>query len=68
MKECEVDIKRNTPVFKDTNENICDEIKYFGLKCTHNIVHPEMCLVVDEAGANLSQKGDGHIGGQKYIC
>ena len=40
----------------------------FGCKCTHRIDHPSMCLVVDEVGSNLSQKGDGHIGGQKYVC
>ena len=27
-----------------------------------------MCLVVDEVGSNLSQKGDVHIGGQMYMC
>ena len=27
-----------------------------------------MFLVVDEVGYNLSQKGDGHTGGQKYAC
>ena len=23
---------------------------------------------MDEVGSNLSQKGDGHVGGQKYVC
>ena len=32
------------------------------------IDHPWMCPVVDEVGSNLSQKGDRHIGGQKYMC
>ena len=27
-----------------------------------------MCLVVDEVGADLSQKGDGHVGGALYAC
>ena len=27
-----------------------------------------MCLVVDKVGSNSSQRGDGHIGGQKYQC
>ncbi len=29
---------------------------------------PEMCLVVDEVDSNVSQKGDGHITGKKYVC
>ena len=40
----------------------------FGLPCTHRIIHPDMCLVVDEVGSNLSQKGDGHVGGRKVMC
>ena len=24
--------------------------------------------MVDEVGSNISQRGDGHIGGQKYVC
>ena len=27
-----------------------------------------MCLVVDKVGANLDQKDDGRIGGQKFMC
>ena len=37
-------------------------------KCHYELTHPEMCLVVDEVGANLNQKDDGHIGGQKFMC
>ena len=38
------------------------------LKTNFHLTHPEMCLVVDEVGSNISQKGDGHIAGTKYIC
>ena len=38
------------------------------LKTPYHLTHPEMCLVVDEVGSNISQRGDGHIGGQKYVC
>ena len=37
-------------------------------KCNYQLTHPEMCLVVDEVGANLNQKDDGHVGGQKFMC
>ena len=38
------------------------------LRTKYHLTHPEMCLVVDEVGSNSSQRGDGHIGGQKYQC
>ena len=38
------------------------------LKTPFHLTHPEMCLVLDEVGSNFSQWGDGHIGGQKYVC
>ena len=38
------------------------------LKTRYHLTHPQMCLVVDEVGSNILQRGDGHIGGQKYVC
>ena len=32
------------------------------------LVWPVMCLVVDEVGSNISQRGDGHVRGRKYCC
>ena len=37
-------------------------------KTNFKLTHPENCLVVDEIGSNISQKGDGHIAGKKYVC
>lgn len=34
----------------------------------YELIHPGMCLVVDEVGSNISQRGDGHIAGTKYCC
>ena len=34
----------------------------------YELLHPGMCLVVDEVGSNISQRGDGHITGTKYCC
>ena len=64
MVECGVAEKLEIPIFMDRDGNPTeDDSKIFGVKCTHTITHPDMCLVVDEVGSNLSQKGDGHIGG-----
>ena len=38
------------------------------LKTIFHLTHPEMCLVVDEIGSSISQKGDEHIVGKKYRC
>ena len=69
MLECKVASKRMHPVYETADGTPATEWKdVFGIPCTHKIDHPEMCLVVDEVGSDLSQKGDGHIGGSKYAC
>ena len=40
----------------------------FGCKVTHNILHPDMCLVMDEVGGKTNQKGDGNAGVQFQPC
>ena len=67
MMECKVAIKRMHPAYETADGTPTTEWKdVFGIPCTHKIDHQEMCLVVDEVGSDLSQKGDGHIGGSKY--
>jgi len=69
MTECKVASKRNHPVYETVDGSpASDWNEKFGIPCSHKIEHPEMCLVVDEVGSDLSQKGDGHIGGAKYAC
>ena len=69
MVDCKVAKKRHCPIYEDRHGSIASEwSKKFGLPCTHEITHPHMCLVVDEVGADLSQKGDGHISGALYAC
>ena len=54
------------PMFMDRAENVCSERGAFGFKVTHNIAHPEHFMMADEVGGNVSQKGDGHIGGKGF--
>jgi hypothetical protein len=69
MEECGVASKCNELMYAKNDGSIATEWNdKFGLPCTHQIDHPQMCLVVDEVGSDLSQKGDGHIGGAKYAC
>ena len=68
MVNAGVAIKLDTPVWMDAKGNEVPKEYGFGQLCTHQIIHPEMCVVADEVGSNTSQKGDGHIGGRKYLC
>ena len=68
MTESGVATKLDDPVCMDRDSNITSQEQCFGTQCTHTLDHPHYCLVVDEVGSNLSQKGDGHVGGQKYVC
>ena len=70
MVECGVALKRTDgPMYMTNNGEVAKtwDTK-FGLLYTHTIMNPEMCLVVDEAGSDLSQKGDGQVGGAMLAC
>eukprot|EP00957_Ditylum_brightwellii_P098401 7497117-Ditylum_brightwellii.AAC.1 len=66
LVDCGAATSLDVPVYMDCDGNkVAAQSQAFGCKCTHVIDHPWMCLVVDEVGSNLSQKGDGHISGTK---
>ena len=70
MVECGVALVLFKPVHmnRDADNDTTTNMKEaFGLPCAHKIIHPDMCLVVDEVGSNLSQKGDGHMEGTKML-
>ena len=49
------------------NGEECSEAEVLGCKLTHKLSHPELCFVGNEVGGNLLMKGDGHVGGQKFL-
>ena len=53
---------------RDGDDTITNIKEAFRLPCTHKIIHPDMCVVVNEVGSNLSKKCDGHLGGRKVMC
>ena len=57
-----------TPQWQDKDGDICDEANAYGCKVTHEITHPEYCVVMDEVGGNINQTGDGDVGTEKYLC
>ena len=68
MVDAKLAVKLETPVWKDRAGNVCMEKDALGCKVTHDILRPDMCIVGDEVGGNISMKGDGHAGGELYLC
>ena len=62
MEEAGVARKLETPEWQNRAGDRCGEAEAVGYKVTHDLTHPEMCVVMDEVGSNTSQKGDGRIG------
>ena len=59
--------RSDVPVFMDADGYEVDVDKAYGQKCTHKLVHTELCFLFDETGGNTCMKGDGHVGGQTYL-
>ena len=68
MVEAGVATLLDEPEWQDMNGVRCLESDALGCKVTHHLTHPEMCVVMDEVGANTNQKGDGKIGGRLLVC
>ena len=49
-------------------ERVLREEDSFGCKVSIDIKRPDMCIVMDEVGCNLSQENDNANGGQKFMC
>ena len=68
MVQAGVAKKRDEAVWMDKSDNIVsDKSHSFGCKVTHDIIHPDLCLVGDEVGGTISMKGDGHVGGRLHV-
>ena len=59
----------DTPKYMNRDGDVVeDEADSYGLKCNIKINRPDMCVVMDEVGCNLSQTDDNANGGQMYVC
>ena len=56
-----------TPKWMDNDGKEVKEYNTFGCKVTHNILRPDMCLVMYEVGGNKNQKGYGNVGNQLQL-
>ena len=68
MVEAGVAVELDTPQWKDKDGLNVGEENAYGCRCTHDLIHPDYFVVMDEVGGNINMKGDGHIGGEKYFC
>ena len=51
----------------EDGEKVESEVDAVGMKVKIEITHPQWILFGDEVGTDLSQKEDGHVGGQKFV-
>ena len=70
MVECGVALVLPKAVYmtRDGDKATTNMKEAFGIPCTHEIIHHDICLVVDEVESNLSQKGDSYVRGRKVMC
>jgi hypothetical protein len=60
--------KLDEAVCRDKDNNIVvTQAEAYGPKTQYSLLHPEYLVMVDEVGENISQKGDGNAGGQKFM-
>jgi hypothetical protein len=60
--------KLDEAVWRDKDNNIVEtQAEAYGRKTKYSLLHPEYLVMVDEVGENISQKGDGNAGGQKFM-
>ena len=59
---------RDTPIWMDIDGDEVLEDNVFGCKVTHDILHPDYFLVMDDVSGNLNQKCNGNVCGQFQIC
>lgn len=68
LESCKIAKKLRQPVWMDKEGNtVEDEMQGFGCKVEIEITRPDMAIVMDEVGCNLSQEMDHGVGGQRYL-
>ena len=69
VNESKVATKFDNPVWMNKEGKIVnDESETYGAKVTIDLHRPDMCVVLDEVGCNLSQEKDGAKGGHWFLC
>jgi hypothetical protein len=68
LVEAGVEEKLDYVVWRDMDNNIVNrEADAYGRQTSYSLLHPYKLMFFDEVGENISQKGDGNTGGQKFV-
>ena len=69
VDDCKIATRFPSPVWMNKEGKIVDnENDSYGCKVNINIHRPDMGIVLDEVGCNLSQENDNANGGQLFVC
>ena len=69
VNDSKIAVKLDKPVWVDQFGKVLpDETGSFGCKTDINITRPDLAIMFDKVGSNLSQEGDSVNGGEKYMC
>ena len=68
MVDSKVSIEREVPVWMDAQGCEVLEESAFGYKITLDVTRTDIYFVMDEVGGDISQEGDGAVGGQLQLC
>ena len=67
--DSKVATKYDNPVWvNEKGDEVQNEDESNGCKATIHLHRPDMCIVLDEVGCNLSQENDHCKGGQLFVC
>ena len=67
MSKVATQLEEPVSMSKD-GKQVPDKIQGYGLKVPIQITRPDMCLVLDKCGCNISQQGNSRIGQEKFLA
>ena len=68
MEEEVISTLLDIPQWQDKDGSTTSKVEAYDCKVTHELTHPDYCIVMDQVEVNINVKGDGRIGGEKYFA
>ena len=68
MVDAGLAVKLAASQWENIEGDVVDKGNVFGCMVTHDLTHPEMCIVMDEVDGNTNMKVDGNHGGELSVC
>jgi hypothetical protein len=67
MEKAGVARRLEETILVDKEQKETEQENVFGQRATHLLTRPDFVIFVDEVGSNVSQEGDGAVGGERKI-